>query len=128
MGGNHRHEQRVLQISAHPLGGEAGMQFHPLGRAGAQRLGLPPRHMVVGDIGKLGKDREGADQQHDVRLAQVPQQLARNLAGAPARRYSPTDWRRMPSTSSKACCAMLFADDLAQQPAQQADGSPVLAR
>jgi hypothetical protein len=30
-------------------------RFHPLRRAGAQRLGLAPRDMIVGDVGQAGK-------------------------------------------------------------------------
>ena len=88
-------------------------------------LGLAPRDMIVGDVGQLGKNRKGADQQQDVRLAQAAQPVHRRcrdrLAGAMlAHRLAADILHQL-----EGLVAMLLADHLAQQPAQQADGRTV---
>jgi hypothetical protein len=43
-----------------------------------------------------------------------------------AARCSPTDWRRISLDQRKGVIAVLFTNYFAQQPPQQADGSPVV--
>ncbi len=119
MGGDHRDQHRPGRV------GRAGRRIDPgnvlqaLQRAVVGQ-GLAAGQMIVGDVGQLGEDREGADQDEHVRQGQRLQPLAQGHAGrtvtvladgVAAHVLDPLETAR----------SVLLADHLAEQPAEQPD-------
>ena len=118
MGGEHRRQQRLAQEGAGLGGIDAARHFFHLQRAGLPRFGA--QHMVVGDVGELGEDGEGADQQQQVGFRHFGDALGQHRqVGAAA--VIPDGLASHLLDQSQRGGAMLFADDFAQQAAQQAD-------
>ncbi len=102
--------------------GDARVLLEPLKRLVGLQC-VAPGQVIVGDIGQLGEDREGADQDQHIGHVQALQPLRQGLIrlaiAMVANRVAADVFDPF-----EAAGPVLVADHLAQQPPEQADAGP----
>ncbi len=127
VGGDHRRQDGAVQEGGDLAGVQRRSVFELVQGPMIIQVGLAPRQLIVGDVGELGEDREGADQHQHVSQRQALQALAEcDVVGA-----VPMFAHRVTADVLHALedpRAVLLLDDLAQQLAEQPYARPALGR
>ena len=119
MGGDHGRDQRSAEIGVNPLRCHFGMGFQLFQRPVVVAFGFAADDIVVGDIGELREDGEGADEDRQIAVRQMAELPDEGDRRAPLA-VLVDDVAPQILHAVEGRLAVLLADDVAELASQQA--------